>query len=119
MGESTLWGTFNDFFMFWVIIMCKNVTKIFLNIDMVEIQKMHNLETQYAVTSKSSPLQCAFHPYGFCARKRKKRRDDIIGSIWGLLGGKKNLEVHVVDDARLKGEASHGTGEGDEVTKER
>jgi hypothetical protein len=23
MGESTLWGTLDDFFMFWVIIKCK------------------------------------------------------------------------------------------------
>jgi hypothetical protein len=76
MGESTLWGIFNDFFMFWVIIICKNVMKIFLNIDMVEIQKMHRLETQYAVTSKSSPSQCAF-THMVSVQEREKREGII------------------------------------------
>jgi hypothetical protein len=42
-----------------------------------------------------------------------------LDQFGGFFGGEKNLEVHVVDDARLKREASHGTSEGDEVTKER
>jgi len=44
---------------------------------------------------------------------------------WNFLGGHysrvrlRDLEVHVVDDARLEGEGSHGTSEGNEVPKER
>jgi hypothetical protein len=85
MGESTLWRTFNDFVMFWVIIICKNAMKIFLNIDMVENTKNAPPRNTICCDIQKQSLAMCFHPHGFCARNRKKRRDDIIGSVWGLL----------------------------------